>query len=528
MCARILMCPLCSQPGFLTLDALRAGLISVATQPLICPVCNEVLLGIDKLTIHLFSHTINLSNNTADGLKQTENITDHNSADIIHDSQNNAVQEWNVPKIQITQIAKLPANIGASQQNVNSCKNISHIENKLSTLNSEICDQDRNLSSKNETHVMFLSEKIDDERRLNIFQKPVENGMIMLEPAKCSKGVLPQTLTLSIDIPYSCSNNPINVLQNNDQTLHKNVEFNKHIWMQNAHCKQQVVHETEKSTDINKIEKVSNEITERCNNRQNIESPSTITSINKECDFENFQTFGNITLENCKTPIEALCNEKNPCKSKENLPNNRIQCQDERINHKKILPNLRAFNILAAKERTERCNICGFHFPNHDILILHKQLVHMIDEKNLSNTPENFLKHYSCHLCSKVFKMRGSLMVHMRVAHVGYNLGNLAKDGQEEPIFSESGYNCPTCGKKFKKEQHVIQHLKTHEAKQWECDEKSHLPVKLVSDITTRFALTNHRGNAFVNVFHIWCIVESIQALCLINVQLAEKALDTR
>ncbi|RLU14944.1 hypothetical protein DMN91_012831 [Ooceraea biroi] len=35
MCARLLACPLCSQPGFLTVDALRAGLVSQRTHK--CP-----------------------------------------------------------------------------------------------------------------------------------------------------------------------------------------------------------------------------------------------------------------------------------------------------------------------------------------------------------------------------------------------------------------------------------------------------------------------------------------------------------
>ncbi|OAD60414.1 hypothetical protein WN48_05714 [Eufriesea mexicana] len=253
MCARLLACPLCSQPGFLTLDALRAGLISVATRPLTCPVCNEILLGIDKLTIHLFSHTINLSNNN------TGTYTD-----------------------------------------------------------------------------------------------------ISLEKA----------------------------------------------------------------------------------NDKNVQEDSTTTY--NESENESFK-------------------------------------------HKQILPQLKFIKTLpSAKQKTEQCNICGFHFPDHNILFLHKQLVHMIHEKDLNIIPENLLNNYSCHLCSKVFKMRGSLMVHMRVAHMGYNLGSLAKNGQIELIFNENKYNCPTCGKKFKKEQHVMQHLKTHEAKQWECDvsQRTHkCPVQQIGNM---------------------------------------------
>lgn len=89
MCARPLACPLCSQPGFLNLDSLRAGLVSVATRPLACPVCNEVLLGIDKLTIHLFGHTVAAENVPVGGGNESAKLIcdnwkeeNHTTADI--------------------------------------------------------------------------------------------------------------------------------------------------------------------------------------------------------------------------------------------------------------------------------------------------------------------------------------------------------------------------------------------------------------------------------------------------------------
>ncbi|RZC32694.1 hypothetical protein BDFB_004146 [Asbolus verrucosus] len=60
---KLLSCPLCLKPHFQGVDSLRSSLISVATSHLTCPVCNESLLGLDKLTIHLFTH-ISDSNNT--------------------------------------------------------------------------------------------------------------------------------------------------------------------------------------------------------------------------------------------------------------------------------------------------------------------------------------------------------------------------------------------------------------------------------------------------------------------------------
>ncbi|ERL93195.1 hypothetical protein D910_10492 [Dendroctonus ponderosae] len=52
----LLSCPLCSKPHFEGVDSLRTTLVNVATAPLTCPVCQETLKGLDKLTIHLFGH----------------------------------------------------------------------------------------------------------------------------------------------------------------------------------------------------------------------------------------------------------------------------------------------------------------------------------------------------------------------------------------------------------------------------------------------------------------------------------------
>lgn len=58
---KLLSCPLCLKPHFDGVDALRSTLVSAATSHLSCPVCSETLLGLDKLTIHLFSHINNIS-----------------------------------------------------------------------------------------------------------------------------------------------------------------------------------------------------------------------------------------------------------------------------------------------------------------------------------------------------------------------------------------------------------------------------------------------------------------------------------
>lgn len=53
-----LSCPLCCQTNFQTIDSLKMSLIKVTSCPLKCPLCEEIVLGLDKLTIHLFAHSL--------------------------------------------------------------------------------------------------------------------------------------------------------------------------------------------------------------------------------------------------------------------------------------------------------------------------------------------------------------------------------------------------------------------------------------------------------------------------------------
>lgn len=52
-----LLCPLCNISTFPNIDSFKLNLIKVNSKPIKCPLCSEILLGLDKLTIHLFAHS---------------------------------------------------------------------------------------------------------------------------------------------------------------------------------------------------------------------------------------------------------------------------------------------------------------------------------------------------------------------------------------------------------------------------------------------------------------------------------------
>lgn len=98
------------------------------------------------------------------------------------------------------------------------------------------------------------------------------------------------------------------------------------------------------------------------------------------------------------------------------------------------------------------CNVCGLQFVDANILRMHRCLIHNIDENsNLNST------RYHCHLCPKNFKMRGSLMVHLRVAHYGF-----------ASCSSESNAEKSKDEKNSTDDKPII--LNSNDSKQWQCD----------------------------------------------------------
>lgn len=103
------------------------------------------------------------------------------------------------------------------------------------------------------------------------------------------------------------------------------------------------------------------------------------------------------------------------------------------------------------------CTVCGIQFVSANILRMHKCLIHNIEE----NCSQNLTRHY-CHLCSKHFKMRGSLMVHLRVAHYGFNSSDSATDSKGAKNTDEKN--------KDKSANDKPVNLERADNKQWQCD----------------------------------------------------------
>lgn len=101
------------------------------------------------------------------------------------------------------------------------------------------------------------------------------------------------------------------------------------------------------------------------------------------------------------------------------------------------------------------CNVCGLQFIDANILRMHRCLIHNIDD----NSNQQFTR-YHCHLCPKNFKMRGSLMVHLRVAHYGFLSRNMDTNGNNDGSSKSENSNTDDKSVSFQR----------NDNKQWQCD----------------------------------------------------------
>ncbi|CAK1548391.1 unnamed protein product [Leptosia nina] len=117
-----------------------------------------------------------------------------------------------------------------------------------------------------------------------------------------------------------------------------------------------------------------------------------------------------------------------------------------------------------------KCNLCGVQFINSDILKMHNSIIHNVEDQCSPPTK------YSCHLCSKSFKMRGSLMVHLRVAHYGFMHKNEIERNEQ------AGSEKVTESNEDEKPMSYVR----NDGKQWQCDVCNKF-------FTTKYFLKKHK-----------------------------------
>lgn len=131
-----------------------------------------------------------------------------------------------------------------------------------------------------------------------------------------------------------------------------------------------------------------------------------------------------------------------------------------------------------------KCDTCDLQFQEENLLTAHKKLVH--EPAELQDDTNKF----QCHICQKSFKMNGSLRIHLRVAHYGFqcrrNIGQQSDDHFvnftpllnlcPRPLNNEQNYGseqhsqqqkidgnvCDICGKNFTTKYFLKKHKRLH------------------------------------------------------------------
>nr|XP_013116421.1 unnamed protein product [Stomoxys calcitrans] len=303
MCSLSVLCPLCHQTSFSSIDALRCSLIKAANGPLACPICHELFLGLDKLTIHLFSHTHIMNAN--DSPKQSSGP----------------------PKTTQPAPAQptLPATISA---------NTSDSSNKNNS----------NPISKHNNHEKL---KIEEEE-----QPPpllYEATTMTTTPLYTNNGKKPKEITNEVNF-------------------------------ENTHLQQQQLPMT--SRTAGKKCKVSKGDAKKHNNKK-----SQVSLKNESTDVND-----TVAAAAAATTTNAHAAVPTPL------------------------------------VESSMCDICEFTFRNEELRNMHVRLVHQNfvytqpQESSLENNSPTESSQtemdFKCHLCSKTFKMKGSLRFHFKVVHL--------------------------------------------------------------------------------------------------------------
>lgn len=162
---------------------------------------------------------------------------------------------------------------------------------------------------------------------------------------------------------------------------------------------------TERIVDLSKFNfNLSNNLTG--NKEQPCELQAIIKSVYPTSDLSH------TSANNC-TDYTRMDNNTHPDVHPNNISDGAASCRSNNFENK---GNGKSSFLSPNGERVVgyRCDVCSLVFPDENILLMHRQLIHV---ELTDNTAE--VKHFKCHLCSKSFVIKGSLMVHMRVAHFG-------------------------------------------------------------------------------------------------------------
>lgn len=424
----VLLCPLCSQPRFNNLESLRLSLINAATQSISCPICNDVLMGLDKLTIHLFGHTLNQNpemgeNQACLELKLVK--TDRNTT---------FTPESNNMEVQSTFINPNPPSCPSAAGTI-----------PQFPLNTFIPSEEK---------VEKPMEKIEDHKE---YLKNIDYDFAIAKPLPVEVESIKDANLCTVNMAeLSFLTGAWENCVKSKQDLSK-IESNypspKQSWCLDKDEAAQKEDSTELSEYMSELLNKKLPILNYVFTMDNVEKNNS----SEKPDQSDKKPLKCSICGSCFQNIEILSLHEELMHSKKNEENVASAQVDVRFQAKpnifstksekncKITQTEEKDEFLASSPHfveNEEVKNPGFAFETHSI----DKNEDVYDESKDGTMPR-----YDCHLCPKSFKMKAGLLVHFKIYHFGSNtpesLPVIASPGSPD----ERSYQCSICSKSFKK-----------------------------------------------------------------------------
>ncbi|XP_071440544.1 uncharacterized protein [Hetaerina americana] len=413
MCPPPLVCPLCaSAGGFTSPGALWLGLIGVANRLLSCPVCHELLLGLDKLTIHLVSHVpdlnllassignhinINQKINDESMVAQTSGAKDHGSnfisRNLTSTRKKQSISRMNAKALALTQTSCHSSNF----------TDIPRSNNKDSI----------NLEDNFFKHKILLNRQCPDQADGNVSPDTISS--------LSNKAIEePETITVA----------------RKEEIASERVNFKS-------------IHES--SGDKAQMDISSVQLAKILSGKDTIE---TSTSSVLQSLPENKNTFFMEFKSNSDCPTQSF-----PVPSKKNISVAETvyrqaasvanESRNDWVNfdnpYLEMRGNAKLQNTASHSDNRSikiRCGMCSMIFDDPKCLQLHCIMVHPSEDllsSSFNQTTVKPIHNFPCHLCNRKFSSNSDLLVHLRYAHSAVP-GNLPNDDLEGKLLAaESG-----------------------------------------------------------------------------------------
>lgn len=386
-------CPLCCQATFSSTNALCIALITVASKSLKCPLCEEVLCGLDKLTIHLLSHLlVQPSNQLAN---QINNETNHSVT-------KQKLQETKRDEIDVTHLKLI------DEQH----KCFETITNKFVNIEKSFgySTDDENIMRPFLDNHQTQRIVVDDEVMLVFDKSKMQEGI----PECSSKKLIFTSVNTETRLKNIVDDSHKKMhglpLLNNLQSVKDN--YDSEIYFKTDHIPQSsvdiVVSELNNNLSDYSIKNKKSQV------KDGIVFKETTTNSLDKVNFGNQVDVLDYSLKMADNLTDSVLSVDKTkihlCSFETELSNQNDKSGDDNglcsglVNDSNLGSNSSSLVGL-------ECGECPVTFSDLKMLSVHQELVHSNQNR------EEKKKVYSCKLCTKSFKMKGSLIVHTKVAH---------------------------------------------------------------------------------------------------------------